>query len=65
MIVRAFIDRWLEDTVRGSVRQSTYQRDESLCHVHIVTALGKKKLKTLSAADVQRFYRAKLDSGLK
>jgi integrase len=26
--------------------------------------LGKKKLKTLSAADVQRFYRAKLDSGL-
>jgi len=60
----AFIERWLEDTVRGSVRQSTYQRDESLCRVHIVKALGKKKLKTLSAADVQRFYRAKLDSGL-
>jgi integrase len=50
--------------VRGSVGQSTYQRDESLCRVHIVPALGKKKLKTLNAADVQRFYRAKLDSGL-
>ena len=64
MSVGAFIERWIEDSVRGSVRQSTYQRDESLCRVHIVTALGKKKLKTLSAADVQRFYRAKLDSGL-
>jgi integrase len=64
MSVGAFIERWIEDSVRGSVRQSTYQRDESLCRVHIVAALGKKKLKTLSAADVQRFYRAKLDSGL-
>jgi integrase len=62
--VGTFIERWLEDSVRGSVRQSTYQRDESLCRVHMVPALGKKKLKTLNAADVQRFYRAKLDSGL-
>lgn len=64
MSVGAFIECWIEDSIRGSVRRSTYQRDESLCRVHIVTALGKKKLKTLSAADVQRFYRAKLDSGL-
>jgi integrase len=64
MTVGAFIERWLEDSVRGSVRQSTYQRDESLCRIHIVPALGKKKLKNLNAADVQRFYRAKLDSGL-
>jgi integrase len=64
MSVGTFMKRWLEDSVRGSVRQSTYQRDESLCRVHIVPALGKKKLKTLNAADVQRFYRAKLDSGL-
>jgi len=64
LMVGTFIERWIEDSVRGSVRRSTYQRDESLCRVHITTALGKKKLKTLSAADVQRFYRAKLDSGL-
>lgn len=62
--VSAFIKDWLEDSVRGSVRQSTYQRDESLCRVHIVPALGKKKLKTLNPSDVQRFYRTKLDSGL-
>lgn len=64
MTIGAFIERWLEDSVRGSVRQSTYQRDESLCRVHIVMALGKKKLKTLNAADVQRFYRDKLDTNL-
>ena len=60
----AFIEQWLNDSVRGSVRQSTYQRDESLSRVHIIPALAKKKLKTLNPADVQRFYRAKLDSGL-
>ena len=27
MIVGAFLERWLEDTVRGSVRQSTYDRN--------------------------------------
>jgi integrase len=64
MALGTFLERWLEDSVRGSVRQSTYQRDESLCRVHLVPGLGKKKLKTLNAADVQRFYRAKLDSGL-
>jgi integrase len=50
--------------VRGLVRQSTYQHDESLCRGHVVPAFGEKRLKTLNAADVQRFYRSKLDSGL-
>jgi integrase len=62
--VGAFLERWLEDTVRGSVRQSTYDRNESLCRKHLVPALGRKKLKILNAADVQRFYRAKLDADL-
>jgi integrase len=49
--------------VRGSVRKSTYDRNESLCRVHLIPALGRKKLKTLSAADVAGFYRSRLDSG--
>src|SRR5215217_1276188 len=64
MTVAVFLERWLEDTVRGSVRQSTYDRNESLCRKHLVSALGTKKLKTLNPADVQRFYRAKRDAGL-
>ncbi len=61
--VGAFLTSWLEDSVRGSVRKSTYDRNESLCRVHLIPALGKKKLKTLGAADVAGFYRARLDSG--
>ncbi len=61
--VGALLTSWLEDTVRGSVRKSTYDRNESLCRVHIVPALGRKKLKTLGAQDVAGFYRRKLDEG--
>jgi integrase len=62
--VGTFVERWLEDSVRGSVRQSTYERNESICRVHLIPMLGRKKLKALHAADVQRLYRDKLDSGL-
>jgi integrase len=61
--VGAFLTSWLENTVRGSVRKSTYDRNESLCRVHLIPALGRKKLKTLGAADVAGFYRSRLDSG--
>ncbi|MCA1718796.1 MAG: hypothetical protein LC781_18885 [Actinobacteria bacterium] len=61
--VGAFLGSWLENTVRGSVRKSTYDRHESLCRVHLIPGLGKKKLKTLSPSDVAGFYRRKLDEG--
>ncbi len=61
--VGAFLTSWLEDTVRGSVRKSTYDRNESLCRVHLIPGLGKKKLKTLSPSDVAGYYRRKLDGG--
>ena len=61
--VGAFLTSWLENSVRGSVRKSTYDRNESLCRVHLIPALGRKKLKTLSAADVAGFYRSRLDAG--
>ena len=61
--VGAFLTSWLEDSVRGSVRKSTYDRNESLCRVHLMPSLGRKKLKTLGAANVAGFYRARLDSG--
>jgi len=61
--VGAFLTSWLEDSVRGSVRKSTYDRNESLCRVHLIPTLGRKKLKTLGAADVAGFYRSRLDSG--
>lgn len=61
--VGAFLTSWLEVSVRGSVRKSTYDRNESLCRVHLIPALGRKKLKTLGAQDVAGFYRSRLDEG--
>jgi integrase len=61
--VGAFLTSWLENSVRGSVRKSTYDRNESLCRVHLIPALGQKKLQTLGAADVAGFYRSRLDAG--
>ena len=50
--------------MRGSIRQSTYDRDTYLVENHVKPALGKIRLKNLSSAHVQGFYRDRLDSGL-
>jgi len=62
--VGEYLDGWLKDSVRGSVRQSTYDRDASIVANHLRPALGGIKLKKLSAAHVQGFYRDRLDAGL-
>jgi integrase len=59
-----YLDVWLKSSVRGSVRQSTYDRDASLVNNHLRPALGGIKLKKLTAAHVQGFYRDRLDHGL-
>src|SRR5215208_447919 len=38
--VGEFLDRWLGDSVRDTVRQSTYERHEELIRLHIRPALG-------------------------
>jgi integrase len=64
LTVGAYMDRWLSDAVRGSVRESTYYRDECLVRVHMKPALGRVKLSNLNAMHLQSFYRGRLDSGL-
>jgi integrase len=59
-----YLDRWLSGSVRGSVKQSTFDRNEIAVRVHIKPALGKIKLKKLAPAHVQGFYQDRLDAGL-
>src|ERR671917_2909338 len=59
-----YLDRWLRDSQRGSVRQSTFDRDSYLIRVHVKPILGRVKLKNLTPLDVQTLYRDRLDSGL-
>ena len=64
MTVGDYLDVWLKSSVRGSVRQSTYDRDAYLVENHVKPALGRIKLKNLSSAHVQGFYQDRLDAGL-
>ncbi len=62
--VGEYLDRWLSDSVRDTVRQRTYERYESIVRVHIKPAFGHLKLKSLTPNHVRTLYRKKLDSGL-
>ncbi len=64
MTVGEYLDVWLKSSVRGSIRQSTYDRDAYLVENHVKPALGRIKLKNLSSAHVQGFYQDRLDAGL-
>jgi integrase len=62
--VGEYLDSWLQGSVYGSVRQSTYDRDTNLVNNHIKPSLGGLKLKKLNSARIQSFYRDRLDTGL-
>ena len=59
-----FLERWLQDSVKPSVRPKTYESYARQVRVHIAPSLGGLKLTKLAASDLQRFYRAMLDEGL-
>ncbi len=60
----AYLAGWLNDSVRGSVKDSTFGSYAQQVNKHIIPGLGKVKLKNLNPAHLQRFYRSKLDAGL-
>jgi integrase len=56
LTIGEYLDRWLED-VKGTVRQSTYERYEYAIRPHIQPALGRIELKDLTPAHARWFYR--------
>lgn len=64
LTVGDYLIRWLQDSVRGTVRVSTYEVHRHMIEPHIVPALGHVKLRDLNPVHVRGFYRDKLDSGL-
>jgi integrase len=63
-MLSAYLDRWLNGSVKGSVKPSTYESYERMIRNHIKPALGHRKLKNLAPDHVQYFYQSKLDVGL-
>ena len=64
LTVEEYLDRWLSNSVKDTVRERTYERYEEIIRLHVKPALGRLKLKALTPAHVQGFYRDRLDNGL-
>jgi integrase len=64
LTVENYLTCWLEDSVKGTVRVSTYEVHRHMIYPHINPALGRLRLKDLTPVHVRSFYREKLDSGL-
>jgi integrase len=64
LTVSAYLDRWLNDSVRDTVRQRTWERYEQIVRVHLKPAFGRMKLKNLTTTHARALYREKLDAGL-
>src|SRR5215210_1231803 len=59
-----YLTRWLTNSVKDTVRRSTFVQYKSVVYRHLIPALGRLKLKALTPAHARSLYREKLDSGL-
>jgi len=64
MPLAEFLQEWLAEKVKPSVRPYTYMAYEVNVRVHIVPALGRVPLTQLNPQQVQRFVNQKLEDGL-
>ena len=56
LTVGEYLDRWLRDSVKGTVKETTYANYSYITRVHISPALERVKLKSLTPSHVRSFY---------
>ena len=59
-----YLQRWLEDSKKGSVKRVTYEGYARQVRNHLVPTLGQIKLKALTPAHLRGLYREKTETGL-
>jgi integrase len=64
LTVDQYLKRWLADSVRGSVRRSTYESYRRQVERYVVPTIGSIKLTKLTHMHVQGLYRQMQDRGL-
>ena len=62
LTVDYYLDRWLNDSVQGTVGDTTFERYEQMVRLHIKPTLGRAKLKSLTPTHVRSLYKEKLRS---
>ena len=64
LTIGEYLNRWLADSVKGTVKETTYANYAYITHKHISPALGCVKLKMLTPAHVRSFYGEKARTNL-
>jgi integrase len=59
-----YLDSWLKDSVRDTVRLTTYQGYERIVRLHVKPSLGLIKIDKLTPVHVRGLYRERLEAGL-
>ncbi len=62
--VGEYLDSWLADSVKGTVKETTYANYTYITRKHVSPALGRVKLKSLTTAHVRGFYGEKARTDL-
>jgi integrase len=62
--VEQFLQHWLENVHKQSIRSRTYERYEEIVRLHLVPGIGHHQLQKLSPQHLQLFYTNKLEEGL-
>ena len=62
--VSTFLDAWLEETAKPTIRPSTYRSYESNVRIHLKPAIGRVQLSDLSPQHVQKMLNACQKGGL-
>ncbi len=60
-----FLQQWLEETQRNSVKPRSFERYEEIVRLHIVPVLGNVQIQKLTPQQVQSFYTKKIKEGYK
>jgi integrase len=61
--IKQFLEYWLEDVEKPTIRLGTYLNNHTLVHKHLIPGLGHHKLQKLTTQHVQSFYAKKLKEG--
>ena len=61
--VGRYLEAWLADTVRGTVRASTFGSFSRTVNNYLVPGIGTVKLKNLKPAHLRKLYRETLAAG--
>jgi integrase len=62
LTLRDYLYRWLNDSVRDTVRNTTFERYEQIARLHIEPVLGGVRLKNLTPTHVRGLYKEKLEA---